>query len=98
MNNLTTAIRLCLFAIAPALVLAACFVDEIRDCRDVCDRYSECVEDINVTECRRRCEDDSRESATFDASIERCDDCIRGKSCSDADACWEDCPISPVPD
>jgi len=94
------AIALCigLLGLLSTVVVAACAADEIIDCEQVCDRYSDCVTDIDVSECRRRCEDDSRNSDDFDVRIERCSNCTDDRTCAEAESCWDDCPIDPVPD
>lgn len=69
----------------------------VEDCASVCNEYSECVEDIDVTECTDRCED-MAESDASQSALDQCDDCIEETSCAEAAACIPECPIIPTPE
>jgi hypothetical protein len=77
------------------LACAADAVDELNvldDCNDVCSAYSDCITDIDVTDCVDRCEDmvDSVDGG-MDV-IDSCADCIDDRSCAEAAACVSQCP------
>ena len=96
--RLANAVRIFLFGLVPALIISACTLDEYLACRHVCDRYDECVAHIDVRECTRRCENDAYRSNHFDLRIEACDRCVESRACFEAEPCWDDCPLDPVPE
>lgn len=70
-------------------IAAACgTADEIENtitCRQVCDRYKECFDsDYDVDECTNSCENEATSDEDKDRRLERCDECIDDRSCSEA--------------
>lgn len=72
--------------------------NDVIDCFEICSRYNECVERIDVTECTDLCEDRSDASDAVRDQANRCEDCIEAGACPDIEGCWADCPVVPVPD
>jgi hypothetical protein len=81
-------------------VLLACSddneADRTFDCGSICSRYSECVTDIDVSECTDYCEDQAEADADAEAAADACDDCIEDKSCAESSACISDCSLVPI--
>ena len=81
-------------------VLLACSddneIDRTADCGSICSRYSECVTDIDVSECTDYCEDQAEANQNIEAATDACDDCIEDKSCAESSACWGSCSLVPV--
>lgn len=56
------------------------------DCREICERYADCIGGENdVDECRESCRDKALENDDWEAKVGRCSDCV-----SDDDSCVED--------
>ena len=69
------------------------------DCAQICDSYSDCVTDIDVTECTDYCEDQADSSEATEDRVQSCEDCLDDKSCSEAAvSCWDNCAFVPVPE
>lgn len=88
--------RLVILALGVAAALGCSAVDEISnkiDCHSVCKRYSDCFDaDYDVSACTDKCESDANSSQDRDARLERCDNCIDDRSCTDATFnCASDC-------
>lgn len=82
-------------ACADAVDSLADEVEEVVDCTQLCQAYDECVEPgTDVAECVSRCEDDSDSVPGYVTRADRCESCLDGKSCDEADGagCWTDCP------
>lgn len=90
----------CMFAALLGHGLVACGddneVDRTFDCGSICSRYSECVTDIDVTECTDYCEDQAEANPNVEQAADECDDCIEGKSCAESSSCVADCSLVPV--
>lgn len=71
-------------------------VDRTLDCGSICSRYSECVTDIDVTECTDYCEDQADANPDIEKAVDKCDDCIEDKSCAESTACFSSCSLVPV--
>jgi hypothetical protein len=71
-------------------------VDEVTDpnCSEICDRYDECVLDIDVGTCVDQC-DDLTDNDLTDAQSDRCADCVDDANCTEAATCWDDCIVVP---
>ena len=75
--------------------------DEIEgtvDCTAICTRYESCVEEVNETECIDECEDIADATEAGEQRAKDCEDCLDGKSCTEATSCWADCPVVPIPE
>jgi hypothetical protein len=85
------------YAILLALPMSC---DDTIDCFQICNTYSDCVTNIDVTECTDLCEDRIDDSANMEASAERCEECIDDRACAEIDqaGCFNDCPVVPVSD
>lgn len=68
------------------------------DCAQICNRFSDCVTEIDVTQCIDTCEVRADRSDEVEARTELCEECIDGASCEEAEPCWDDCPVVPVLD
>lgn len=69
-----------------ALLATSCGSEEKRDCRQVCERYRECVSpDFDADACRDKCATkvDDRD---FVAQLDHCATCIESRTCSEATA------------
>lgn len=67
------------------------------DCGQICDRYSECVTDVDVSECTDYCEDEADANENVEDRVDNCEDCLDDKSCSEAAlSCWDNCAFVPV--
>jgi len=85
-------------ALIATLAAAGCSdtVDEISnkiDCHSVCKRYADCFDaDYDVDGCKDKCENSADSSEARETKLERCDDCIDGKSCNGAAfSCADEC-------
>ncbi len=69
-------------------------IENRLDCRQICDRYADCVggED-DVEACRESCRDKALENDDWEAKVGRCSDCVdNDNSCvEDAFKCTADC-------
>jgi hypothetical protein len=84
-------------ALAPfALVGCGEAADEVSnhiDCRQVCQRYADCIAtDYDVDGCEDKCESSADEDAARERKLEMCDSCIDDRSCTDATFnCADEC-------
>ena len=79
------------FVIGIFMVPISC--NDTVDCLQICNRYSECVTDIDVTECTDLCEDASDNDDAVRAQANRCEDCLNGGACAEIQGCFDDCPV-----
>lgn len=73
--------------------------DEIEgtaDCTQICNKYDDCVSDVDKSGCIDLCEDTADESESGENAVEDCEDCLDGKTCQDAQSCWATCPVAVV--
>ena len=73
--------------------------DEVKNtvnCSVICDRYDNCVKDIDVVACADKCEDKADKDKSYALAAQRCENCASGKACAEATGCWADCPVVPV--
>ncbi len=57
-------------------------------CKDICEWWDDCIEDIDNDACVEECTEDYDDSGCKDA-IKALDDCIDDRGCAaSADACW----------
>ena len=73
--------------------------DEVKNtvnCSVICDRYDDCVKDIDVVACADKCEDKADNDKSYAVAAQRCEKCASGKACNEASGCWADCPVVPV--
>jgi hypothetical protein len=81
--------KLSSFAITAATVFAltqlfACEeVGNTVDCFRICDRYSECMTDIDVTSCTDTCEDRADEDEAVETDLKQCEACVDNGSCAE---------------
>ncbi len=66
-----------------------------EDCADVCDKFDECQQDIDVERCVEDCENLEDVDPAFETAMDECDDCLDDTSCVEGDACWASCPALP---
>jgi hypothetical protein len=82
-------------------VLFACSddneADRTLDCAELCKRYSDCVTDIDVTDCTDHCEDKADAHPNIEQAVDQCEDCLDGRSCNEQAACVSSCELVPVP-
>lgn len=66
------------------------------DCFRACNAYSDCVADIDVTECTDICEDRADASQATEDALATCDACLEDRSCQEIDeaGCFDNCPIA----
>jgi hypothetical protein len=84
--------RTVLLVVLACSVLSGCVLDTLVDCRNLCERYSDCFDpSLDLDECTSRCETrvDSGEEDRADA----CDMCLDDNdTCASATfACGGDC-------
>ncbi len=94
--------------LSPAVALAAAMVllslgsasgcDDVSterpvECGVLCERYEECVEPIDVSACVVTCEQRASVSRLYGLAAVVCQDCVAGRSCDEAAACWDTCPV-----
>lgn len=75
-------------------------VDQRVDCLEICDRYSECVEEIDVTACTDACEERIDVEPGLEAQADQCEDCLDNRSCGEIEdaGCFDNCPVVPLQD
>jgi hypothetical protein len=71
---------------------------QLADCTEICSRYSDCVVEIDISECADRCEDLADADPEYEERADRCEDCIEFGSCSEIRGCWDGCPVVAVAD
>ena len=95
------------FGLSAALLAFGCGDDDpieeleqVVDCFEICDRYEDCVEEIDVSACTDACEDMIEVSSDVRRRADDCEDCLDDRSCAEieAAACWDDCPVVPLED
>lgn len=59
-------------------------------CSEICDRFDECVLDIDVGRCVDQC-DDATDVRAIDDQARRCADCLENRNCAESTVCWDDC-------
>ena len=72
--------------------------DDTIDCAQICNKYDECVTEIDVTSCTDQCEDMADASDATRARLEECEACVEDVACAEATTCWADCPVVPAGD
>jgi hypothetical protein len=84
-----------MFAISAALTgLTGCAdeVDELFDCTQICERYSDCFDaDYDVDSCVNRCEDNADADEDFAEQADACETCLDDRSCTGSFACVSEC-------
>lgn len=82
-------------------LLAGCdndnVIDRTLDCGELCDRYSDCVTDIDVTDCTDQCEDRADAHPDIERAVDACEDCLDDRSCDEQAACASSCELVPLP-
>jgi hypothetical protein len=69
-------------------------IDNRIDCRAICDKYEECVDDdFDVDECKDDCRQNALDDNEFESKVDRCSDCVTGDdSCVEtAWSCTDEC-------
>lgn len=66
------------------------------DCNQICNKYSECVTDIDVSECTSHCQEKADGSEATEDRVQACEDCLDDTSCTEALGCWAECAFVPV--
>lgn len=101
MKSIKTTIR----GLAGLMLLTLAFVaptscSDTVDCYQVCNSYSDCVENIDVTECTDLCEDNADRSQAEEDALDFCEECIEGRSCLEQieAGCFDNCPIEVIPE
>ena len=60
-------------------------VDRIYDCNQICNKYKDCVSaSYDVNACETRCEDNARDSESYEDRADDCQACIDDRSCAGA--------------
>jgi hypothetical protein len=81
-------------------VVSACSsdneADRTFDCGSICAKYSDCITDIDLTECTDYCEDQADANPNIEAAADACDDCIEDRSCAEATQCASTCKLVPI--
>jgi hypothetical protein len=72
-------------------------IDRTLDCAKICKRYSDCVTDIDVSDCTDYCEDQADAHPNIERAVDKCDDCLDGRSCDEQAACVSTCDLVPIP-
>lgn len=66
--------------------------DEVFDCAQICNRYSDCFDaDYDVGECVDRCEDNAANDDAFSDAADACENCLDDRSCTGSFACADEC-------
>jgi hypothetical protein len=82
----------------------ACGADDTKEevkntvnCAEICQKYSDCVTDIDVSSCTDQCEDRADVDEAYATQAGTCENCLDGRACGEAQSqgCWQGCP--PVP-
>ena len=75
------------------LSLSGC--DELEqafDCKYICDRYTECVdESYDTSACVSRCRDNAASDDSFAALADACESCLDDRSCVESITCTREC-------
>ena len=68
-------------------------IDRITDCQDICARYADCFDSTyDVGKCRDNCDDRASNSASFDQTVDNCENCLDDRSCASATfTCTSEC-------
>jgi hypothetical protein len=94
-------------AFVGALVAGACGdedpveeVEQLADCAEICGRYGDCIESIDLTACTDACEDRIEADRAVGARARSCEDCLDGRTCAEVESagCFEECPVVPLRD
>lgn len=96
LRKLLSSIALPLLMVSP--FACADEIDAAIDCGEICDAYSDCVTDIDVTNCTEQCEDRADDSPAYEEVVDTCDDCVSSGACAEIEPCWANCPIVAVPE
>jgi hypothetical protein len=66
---------------------AADRLDNRWDCKQICDRFAECVtdDDYDVDDCAKECRDNANSDDDFESKVDNCENCL-----DDRDSCAED--------
>jgi hypothetical protein len=83
--------------LASALAAAGCGGEAERtvECAQICEKYDECVRDIDVIACTDACEDVAQQDRRIATRAGSCEVCVDDATCSEAEACWSNCPVVP---
>lgn len=81
-------------------VIFACGADDeisrTVDCAEICSKYSECLTDIDTTDCTDYCEDQADANESIEQAAADCEDCIDDRSCAEATQCIPSCALVPT--
>jgi hypothetical protein len=66
-------------------------------CAEICGKYSDCIAEIDVSECTDRCEDGFDSDPATEEAAEACENCVSDRSCEEirAAGCFDNCPVVP---
>jgi len=80
-----------------ALAAAGCSGEAERtvECAQICEKYDNCVRDIDVIACTDACEDAAQDDRRVATRAGACEVCVDGATCNEAQACWSNCPVVP---
>jgi len=83
--------------LALALAAAGCSGEAERtvECAQICEKYDDCVRDIDVIACTDQCEDRAQRDRQTAARAGACEVCIDDATCNEAQPCWASCPVVP---
>lgn len=66
------------------------------DCANICSKYSECIEEVDVSSCTSECEDKADADSSYQESAAACTECTDDRTCKEAESCWASCPDMPA--
>jgi hypothetical protein len=71
--------------------------DEAFDCANVCDKYDECVGDVDTDQCIDSCTDWADENENNADRLDDCEECVEDRSCVEsAFGCVAECAFIPT--
>jgi hypothetical protein len=75
-------------------------VEQLADCAEICSRYGDCIEEIDLTACTDACEDRIETDSSVGARARVCEDCLDGRTCAEVESagCFTACPVVPLQD
>jgi hypothetical protein len=72
--------------------LACGELEELADCRAICDKYQQCIDDdYDVAACTTRCEDESDLDDDYRRQANECEACVNDRACAMTFPCVTEC-------
>ena len=87
-----------LIVVTLAYLMALGCSDDVEaeiDCGEICTRYADCFDDdLDISACTDRCEDEADRDPSAQDDIDACENCIDDRSCTDtAVSCATECVV-----